>query len=52
VAGTAEAFQKYLELAPTGQFAQSAKDMLTTLNASIETKFANPDAGKSSKKKK
>lgn len=50
VAGTAEAFQKYLELSPTGQFAQPAKDMLTTLNASVETKFANPDAGKSASK--
>ncbi len=39
--GTAEAFQKYLELAPTGQFAQPAKDMLTTIGASIETGFGN-----------
>jgi tetratricopeptide (TPR) repeat protein len=52
VPGTVEAFQKYLELQPSGQFAQSAKEMLTTLNASVETKFANPDAGKSTKKKK
>jgi hypothetical protein len=33
VPGTVEAFQKYLELAPTGQFAVPAKDMLTTLGA-------------------
>ena len=32
--GTAEAFQKYLELAPEGKFAQPAKDMLATIGAS------------------
>jgi tetratricopeptide (TPR) repeat protein len=37
--GTAEAFQKYLELQPTGQYAQPAKDMLATIGASIETGF-------------
>jgi tetratricopeptide (TPR) repeat protein len=30
--GTAEAFQKYLDLAPTGPFAQSCKDSLATLD--------------------
>jgi tetratricopeptide (TPR) repeat protein len=44
VPGTVEAFQKYLELAPDGQFAQPAKDMLTTLNASVETSYKNPNA--------
>jgi tetratricopeptide (TPR) repeat protein len=52
VAGTVEAFQKYLELAPTGQFAESAKDMLNTMNASVSTGFKNPAAPKSTKKKK
>jgi tetratricopeptide (TPR) repeat protein len=33
VSGTVEAFQKYLELAPTGQFAEPAKAMLRSLNA-------------------
>ncbi len=47
--GTVEALQKYLELAPTGQFAQSAKDMLTTLGSSISTNYANPDAKKKKK---
>jgi len=47
--GTVEAFQKYLELAPTGQFAQQAKDMLGTLGGSINTKYANPDAKKKKK---
>jgi tetratricopeptide (TPR) repeat protein len=37
--GTAEAFQKYLELAPNGPFAQPAKDMLASIGASVETGF-------------
>jgi len=37
--GTAENFQKYLELEPTGTFAQPAKDMLASIGASIETTY-------------
>jgi len=37
--GTAEAFQKYLELAPNGRFAQSAKDLLASIGATVETGF-------------
>lgn len=37
--GTAEAFNKYLELAPTGPYAQPAKDMLASIGASVETGF-------------
>jgi tetratricopeptide (TPR) repeat protein len=37
--GTAEAFQKYLELQPDGKFAQPAKDMLASIGASVETGF-------------
>ncbi len=37
--GTAEAFQKYLELEPTGTFAQPAKDMLASIGAPVETGF-------------
>jgi len=37
--GTAEAFNKYLELQPTGQFADPAKQMLASIGASIETSF-------------
>jgi tetratricopeptide (TPR) repeat protein len=37
--GTAEAFQKYLELSPTGPNAQSAKDLLASLGQSIETSY-------------
>ncbi len=37
--GTAECFQKYLELQPNGQMAQPAKDMLASIGASIETTY-------------
>lgn len=37
--GTAEAFQKYLELAPTGPHAEEAKAMLQGLGAKIETTY-------------
>jgi len=37
--GTAEAFQKYLEIAPTGPNAQSAKDLLSSIGSSVETSF-------------
>lgn len=37
--GTAEAFQKYLELQPTGSFADAAKQMLASIGGSVETTF-------------
>jgi tetratricopeptide (TPR) repeat protein len=37
--GTAEAFQKYLELEPDGKLAQPAKDMLASIGATVETGF-------------
>jgi tetratricopeptide (TPR) repeat protein len=37
--GTIEAFQKYLELAPDGKYAQSAKDMIAALSTSVQTKY-------------
>jgi tetratricopeptide (TPR) repeat protein len=37
--GTAEAFQKYLELQPTGPYADVSKQMLASIGASIETGF-------------
>ncbi len=46
-AGTAEAFNKYLELQPNGQFAAPAKEMLAQIGASVETSF-----GKQKKTKK
>jgi tetratricopeptide (TPR) repeat protein len=39
--GTAEAFQKYLELQPSGTFADAAKQMLTSIGSSVETSFGN-----------
>jgi tetratricopeptide (TPR) repeat protein len=37
--GTAEAFNKYLELAPTGKYADPAKQMLATIGAPVETTY-------------
>jgi tetratricopeptide (TPR) repeat protein len=37
--GTAEAFQKYLEMAPTGPNAQSAKELLASIGSSVETSY-------------
>jgi tetratricopeptide (TPR) repeat protein len=37
--GTAQAFQKYLELQPDGKMAQPAKDMLASIGASVETGY-------------
>jgi tetratricopeptide (TPR) repeat protein len=48
---TIEAFQKYLEIAPNGPYAQQAKEMLATLGTSVETNYKNPDANKKKTKK-
>lgn len=37
--GTAEAFQKYLELQPTGPHAEEAKAMLASIGATVETTY-------------
>ena len=37
--GTAEAFNKYLELAPNGPYADGAKQMLASIGAKVETSF-------------
>jgi tetratricopeptide (TPR) repeat protein len=42
--GTAQEFQKYLELKPDGPFAESAKGMLQAMGAKIETEYRNPNA--------
>jgi tetratricopeptide (TPR) repeat protein len=47
--GTADAFNKYLELAPTGNYAQPAKDMLASIGASVETGFNKKKAAASKK---
>jgi Tfp pilus assembly protein PilF len=50
VAGTADAFQKYLQLKPDGPFADSAKSMLASLGSTIDTQYKNPTAVKKGKK--
>jgi tetratricopeptide (TPR) repeat protein len=51
VPGTVEAFQKYLQLAPNGQFAEGAKGMLQSMDAKVDTSFRNPNAPPPKKKK-
>jgi len=50
--GMAEALNKYLELAPTGTYADGAKALLQGINAKVETNFTDPNAKKSPAKKK
>ena len=45
-AGTADQFQKYLELKPDGPYAQSSKDMLASLGAAVQTNYTAPGAKK------
>jgi tetratricopeptide (TPR) repeat protein len=52
VPGTVEAFQKYLSLKPDGPYAQSSKDMLTTLGSTVDNGYKNPNAAPPPKKKK
>jgi tetratricopeptide (TPR) repeat protein len=44
--GTAEQFQKYVELKPDGPYAQSSKDMLASLGQTVQTKVSVPSAKK------
>jgi tetratricopeptide (TPR) repeat protein len=37
--GTADAFNKYLELQPTGKYADAAKQMLAQIGASVTTSY-------------
>ncbi len=46
--GTAQSFNKYLELEPTGQYAQAAKDLLASIGAPVETSYGK---AKQTKKK-
>jgi Tfp pilus assembly protein PilF len=54
VPGTAEAFQKYLEMkGPKGEepaHAEEAKALLASLGTTLQTEYKNPDAGKKKKK--
>jgi tetratricopeptide (TPR) repeat protein len=45
--GTAEAFQKYLELQPDGKYADGAKGMLASIGATVETGFGKKKPTKS-----
>ncbi|MBZ5592727.1 MAG: carboxypeptidase regulatory-like domain-containing protein [Acidobacteriia bacterium] len=49
--GTKEALAKYLELKPTGPFADSAKGALTSIEGTVTTQYENPAAQKKGKKK-
>lgn len=42
--GTVEAFQKYLELAPDGPNAETAKQMITMMGGKIEQSYQDPNA--------
>lgn len=44
--GTAEAFNKYLELQPNGKYADAAKQMLASIGSSVETSYGKPKSGK------
>lgn len=44
--GTAEALNKYLELAPDGRYAQSAKDLLASIGASVQTSYGTKKSKK------
>ena len=48
--GTADEFQKYLQLKPDGPFAQQSKDMLATLGETVQTNYSNPAAPAKKKK--
>ena len=45
-AGTAEAFNKYLELQPNGKYADASKQMLGSIGASVETSYGKAKTGK------
>jgi tetratricopeptide (TPR) repeat protein len=44
--GTADAFNKYLELDPNGKYADPAKQMLASIGANVETTFGKKKASK------
>lgn len=49
VEGTADAFQKYLQLAPNGKDAETAKAMLDQIGAKVDTNYTAPGANKKKK---
>jgi tetratricopeptide (TPR) repeat protein len=51
IPGTKEEFEKYLQLQPSGQFADAAKGMIATLDSTVSTKYENPAAAAAAQKK-
>ncbi|MGA2716922.1 MAG: hypothetical protein ABSG41_27865, partial [Bryobacteraceae bacterium] len=49
--GTIEALQNYLNLSPDGSFAGAAKELISQLGGTVNTKFSNPNAPATNKKK-
>jgi tetratricopeptide (TPR) repeat protein len=52
VPGTREEFSKYLQLQPNGQFAEAAKGMLASMEATVDTQYVSPEAAAAAAKKK
>ncbi|HBY59861.1 MAG TPA: hypothetical protein DEH78_08545 [Solibacterales bacterium] len=50
--GTREAFEKYLQLDPNGANAETAKAMIASFEAGVQTQYSNPSAEKKSPKTK
>lgn len=48
--GTAEAFNKYLELEPTGKHAEEVKGMLAYIGAEVQTSYGKPKTSKTKPK--
>ena len=44
--GTVEALSKYLELEPDGKYAQSARDLLSSLGASVQSSYGTEKKGR------
>ena len=52
VAGTVEAFRKYLELDPNGPYAAASQQMIQGLTGKVETQYEDPNRGKRKRRKK
>ena len=52
VAGTVEAFRKYLELDPNGPNAAASQQMIQGLTGKVETQYEDPNRGKRKRRKK
>ena len=52
VAGTVEAFRKYLELEPTGPYAAASEQMIQRLTGNVDTQYEDPNREKRKRRKK